>query len=48
MVGMYVFTDPAKDSREKLTWSALGEHGLYNFECLRVNKLFHSERPCSP
>ncbi|PBK99910.1 hypothetical protein ARMGADRAFT_523195 [Armillaria gallica] len=23
MVGIYVFTDPAKDSREKLTWSAL-------------------------
>ncbi|PBK88276.1 hypothetical protein ARMGADRAFT_1034234 [Armillaria gallica] len=23
MVGMYVFTDPAKDSHEKLTWSAL-------------------------
>ncbi|KAK0434233.1 hypothetical protein EV421DRAFT_1352549 [Armillaria borealis] len=25
MVGIYVFTDPSKDSREKLTWSALGE-----------------------
>ncbi|SJL13780.1 uncharacterized protein ARMOST_17228 [Armillaria ostoyae] len=23
MVGIYIFTDPAKDSREKLTWSAL-------------------------
>ncbi|KAK0434222.1 hypothetical protein EV421DRAFT_1992864 [Armillaria borealis] len=25
MVGIYIFTDPAKDSREKLTWSAFGE-----------------------
>ncbi|KAK0472985.1 hypothetical protein IW261DRAFT_1660123 [Armillaria novae-zelandiae] len=25
MVGMYIFTDPAQDSREKLTWSALVE-----------------------
>ncbi|SJL16642.1 uncharacterized protein ARMOST_20169 [Armillaria ostoyae] len=25
MVGIYIFTDPAKDSREQLTWSALGE-----------------------
>ncbi|KAK0472984.1 hypothetical protein IW261DRAFT_1423958 [Armillaria novae-zelandiae] len=25
MVGIYIFTDPAQDSREKLTWSALGE-----------------------
>ncbi|PBK88261.1 hypothetical protein ARMGADRAFT_1120698 [Armillaria gallica] len=25
MVGIYVFTDPSKDSREKLTWSALVE-----------------------
>ncbi|KAK0229572.1 hypothetical protein EDD85DRAFT_794056 [Armillaria nabsnona] len=24
MVGIYIFTDPAKDSREKLTWSGLG------------------------
>ncbi|KAK0215426.1 hypothetical protein IW262DRAFT_1439744 [Armillaria fumosa] len=25
MVGIYIFTDPAKESREKLTWSGLGE-----------------------
>ncbi len=25
MVGIYIFTDPAKDSREKFTWSVLGE-----------------------
>ncbi|KAK0215440.1 hypothetical protein IW262DRAFT_1320704 [Armillaria fumosa] len=25
MVGIYLFTDPSKDSRQKLTWSALGE-----------------------
>ncbi|KAK0191878.1 hypothetical protein F5146DRAFT_1037543 [Armillaria mellea] len=29
MVGIYLFTDPSKDSREKLTWSALVEALLH-------------------
>ncbi len=43
MVGIYIFTDPAKDSREQLTWSALGELVLDDSEYHCSNRLSHSE-----
>ncbi|KAK0434224.1 hypothetical protein EV421DRAFT_2088060 [Armillaria borealis] len=43
MVGIYIFTDPAKDSREQLTWSALGEPVLDDSLYRCSNRLSHSE-----
>ncbi|PBK69044.1 hypothetical protein ARMSODRAFT_886591 [Armillaria solidipes] len=43
MVGIYIFTDPAKDSREKLTWSALGTQVLDGFYTFHGANMFFSQ-----
>ncbi|KAK0430965.1 hypothetical protein EV421DRAFT_2041515 [Armillaria borealis] len=54
MVGIYIFTDPAQDSREKLTWSALvqtltrrGRATLENFETENTPMESYSTLPSS-